>query len=151
MDAADDHGRVLTLAAPSTVPVDFDDLQSERRFSALRAFGATKMCNLLFTYELAQRLAGTPVTANAVHPGLIRSALMREAPVPIRSLTSLFGAPAAKAAESIVELALDERHRGERGKFFHRGRELRSNEFSTDPANQRRLWEVSERTLAAVG
>jgi NAD(P)-dependent dehydrogenase (short-subunit alcohol dehydrogenase family) len=68
-------GRVLTLTAPSTVPLDFDDLQGERSFKPLRIFGASKMANLLFTYELARRAGPIGVTANAIHPGLPRTAL----------------------------------------------------------------------------
>ncbi len=148
---ASDGGRILTITAPSTVPVDFTDLQSERRFSALRAFGATKMCNLLFTYELARRLDRTSVMANAVHPGVFRSALMREAPAPIGWLTYLFGAPAERAAAPLVRFALEERYRRQNGKFFHRDRELQSNDFSRDPSNQRRLWEFSEQLLGEAG
>jgi NAD(P)-dependent dehydrogenase (short-subunit alcohol dehydrogenase family) len=80
-------GRVITITAPSTVRPDLDDLQSERRFRALNAFGASKAANLLFTYSLARRLAGSGVTANAVHPGLVRSKLMRFAPAPLRWAT----------------------------------------------------------------
>ena len=49
--------RVIVVTAPSTTQLDFDDLQGARKFSALRAFGASKMCNLLFTFALARRLA----------------------------------------------------------------------------------------------
>ena len=64
--------RVLVLSAPSTVRLDFDDLQGERRFRSLSAFGASKAADLLFAFELARRLEGTRATANAVHPGLVR-------------------------------------------------------------------------------
>ena len=53
--------------------LDFDDLQGRRRYSALRAYGRSKLANLLFTYELARRLEGTGVTANALHPGFVRT------------------------------------------------------------------------------
>ena len=64
--------------------LDFDDLQGEKTFRALKAFGASKMCNLLFTYDLARRLEGTRVTANVVHPGLVKSKLMHETPAAVR-------------------------------------------------------------------
>ncbi len=48
--------------------VDFDDLQSEKRYGGMRVYGRSKGCNILFTVELAKRLEGTGVTANAVHP-----------------------------------------------------------------------------------
>lgn len=84
--------RILNITAPSTVRLDFENLQGERRFNALTAFGATKMANLLFTFDLAKRFEGSGVTVNAVHPGMVRSHLMREAPAPLRWITSLFSA-----------------------------------------------------------
>ena len=96
--------RVLILSAPSTVKLDFDDLQGERRFRALRAFGASKAADLMFTFELARRLEGTGVTANAIHPGLVRTRLMRQAPAPLRWATWLVSAPPARAAAAIAPL-----------------------------------------------
>jgi NAD(P)-dependent dehydrogenase (short-subunit alcohol dehydrogenase family) len=75
--ASSDAARVLVLTAPSTVQPDFDDLQGERRFRSLAAFGSTKAAELLFTFGLARRIAGGRITANAVHPGLARTNLMR--------------------------------------------------------------------------
>src|SRR4051812_1954530 len=72
--------RVLVLSAPSGTKLDFDDLQGERPFRSLTAFGASKAADLLFTFELARRSAGTGVTANAIHPGLVRTNLMSGAP-----------------------------------------------------------------------
>ena len=72
--------RVLVISAPSGTKLDFDDLQGERRFRSLTNFGASKAADLLFTFELARRLDGTGVTANAIHPGLVRTSLMSGAP-----------------------------------------------------------------------
>jgi len=55
------HGAIL----------DFDDLQSEKSFSTTKAYGRSKLCNVLFTRELARRLDGTGVTANCLHPGFV--------------------------------------------------------------------------------
>ncbi len=67
---ASGSARILNITAPSTTKPNFEDLQSTESFKYLNVFGATKMMNLLFTFELARRLEGTGVTANAVHPGL---------------------------------------------------------------------------------
>src|SRR6266566_4866022 len=56
--------RILTIGPPSTMKIAFDDLQSERKFSAQQVFGASKSCNLFFTAELANHLAGSTVTVN---------------------------------------------------------------------------------------
>ncbi len=77
--AANAPARVLVVTAPSTTTLDFEDLQGERRFRSLTAFGASKAAELLLTFELARRWEGSGVTVNAVHPGLARTNLMREA------------------------------------------------------------------------
>ena len=58
--------RILTITAPSTTKIAFEDLQAEHKFSALHVFGASKAANLLFTYDLAHRLASTSITVNAL-------------------------------------------------------------------------------------
>lgn len=135
--------RVLILAAPSTVKLDFDDLQAERRFRALTAFGASKAADLLFTFELARRLEGTGVTANAVHPGLVRTRLMRQAPAPLRWATWLVSAPPTRAAEAITPLALAPEFEGRTSRFFKAGREIEPPPYTRDPDVARRLWDVS--------
>jgi NAD(P)-dependent dehydrogenase (short-subunit alcohol dehydrogenase family) len=143
-------GRVLTVSAPSTVKLDFDDLQGERRFRALRAFGASKTANLLFTFELARRLEGTRVVANAVHPGLTRTSLMHEAPAPIRWLTSFRSAPPERVAAELAPLLTSVDYAPANGQFFHRGREIKPSPYTRDPGVGRRLWDVSA-TLTQFG
>jgi retinol dehydrogenase-14 len=135
--------RVLVLSAPSTVKLDFDDLQAERRFRSLTAFGASKAADLLFTFELARRWNGTGVTANAIHPGLARTDLMRQAPAPLRWVTRLVSAPPERVAAAIVRLALSPEYASRTGGFFSKGRELDAPPYTRDPAIARRLWDVS--------
>ena len=99
--------RVLVISAPSGTKLDFDDLQGERRFRSLTNFGASKAADLLFTFELARRLDGTGVTANAIHPGLVRTSLMNGAPAVIRWAVWPFSGSPESAAKTIVPLALD--------------------------------------------
>lgn len=135
--------RILSITAPSTTQLDFDDLQGEKRFNAYTAFGASKMCNLLFTYELARRLEGTDVRANAIHPGLVKSGLMREAAAPIRWFTYLISASPQKAAETPVYYASSPAVEGITGMFF-KGREaIDSSPYSEDQEIQKRLWDAS--------
>lgn len=135
--------RVLVITAPSTTPLDFDNLQGKQRFSSLQVFGVTKMCNLLFSYELAGRLAGSDVTVNAVHPGLMKSNLMRETPLAMHWLTQLASTAPTKAASSLVYLASAPEMAGVTGKFFKDGKAIESNQYSHDLNIQRRLWDVS--------
>ena len=135
--------RILVLSAPSTVKLDFDDLQSERRFRSLTAFGATKAAGLVFTFELARRLEGTGVTANAVHPGLVRTNLMRGAPAPLRWATWLVSAPPHRAAAAISPLVLSPEYAGPSGRFFRRGKEIEPPPYTRDRDVARRLWDAS--------
>ena len=82
-------GRVITVTAPSTTRIDVDRLLDRERFSGFHSFGATKAAGLMFTLELARRAKRWDVRANAFHPGLVRSELMREAPRTIRIVTRL--------------------------------------------------------------
>lgn len=137
-------GRVFTVTAPSTVAIDFDDLQGQRTWKPLRAFGASKMANLLFTYELARRGEAQGIRANAIHPGLVRTDLMRDAPAPLRWATRLASKPPARAAASIVPLVLGEQHATTTSALLKGTKTVETNDFSRDPANQARLWELTE-------
>jgi len=136
---------ILNVTAPSTTKPDFDDLQGERSFRPLWQFGATKMENLLFTFALARRLEGSGVTANAIHPGVARTELMRETPMPFRLFTgvlNLFASSPARAAEDVVEVIAG-KAAAANGQFFHRGEIITAPEYAHDQAAQERLWQVS--------
>ncbi len=135
--------RVLTISAPSTTKLNFEDLQAKKHFGALGAFGASKACNLLFTYGLARRLEGTGVTANVIHPGLVRSNLMREAPAPIRWITRLISRSPEKAAEAVVYYASSPEVEGLTGRFFKGKKIITSSPYTQDVEVQRRLWKIS--------
>jgi NAD(P)-dependent dehydrogenase (short-subunit alcohol dehydrogenase family) len=141
--------RVINVTAPSTVKLDFDDLQGEKKFSALNAFGASKMCNLLFTFALARRLTGTGVTSNALHPGLVKSNLTSEMPFLLRWGTNLVSATPEKAAESVIYLASSPNVASVSGRFFKVQKAIEPDAYAKDEDVQRRLWEISEK-LAGI-
>jgi NAD(P)-dependent dehydrogenase (short-subunit alcohol dehydrogenase family) len=136
--------RILTITAPSTTRIAFEDLQAEQKFSALHAFGASKAANLLFTYDLAHRLASTSVTVNAFYPGLVKTPLMREAPAPLRWLNSLFGQAPELVAQSVVYYASSPDVQAMTGLLFNKGRQpMDSSPYTKDRAVQQQLWEAS--------
>lgn len=141
---ASPSARIINITAPSTTPIYFDDLQSERHFNSLNAFGSTKTANLLFTRELARRLQDTNIRVYAFHPGLVRSALMKEGPIFIRILTRLFSSPPDRAADEVAQLASVPEFAGLHGKFIHKGKEIEFPAYAMEEANQRQLWEISE-------
>jgi len=146
------RARVVNVTAPSSVMPDFDDLQGERRFGAIGAFGASKAADLLFTYALARRLAGRGVTVNAYHPGIVRTNLVRGAPTAVRIITKILnvfvGISPKRASEGLVELASSSEFESTTGALIHNGKTMDA-PFSDDVDAQERLWQASCR-LAGV-
>ena len=133
-------GRVITVTAPSTTHVDMERLFSKEHFEPLHTFGATKALDLMVTFELARRARRWDVRANAFHPGLVRSELMREAPRPVRILSRLISGSAARAAQDLAELATSPAHAGTTGWFFKGTRRIDPPKSATDEALQAALW-----------
>jgi NAD(P)-dependent dehydrogenase (short-subunit alcohol dehydrogenase family) len=136
-------GRVITVSAPSSTRVDFDQLLSKEQFRALRTFGASKAANLMFTFELARRAKRWDVRAYAFHPGLVRSDLMREAPRPIQFLTRLVSRSPDRAAEDLADLATSPAFASTTGWFFKGGRRIDPPKPTLDAAAQGELWRRS--------
>src|SRR5947209_11940917 len=136
--------RILTITAPSTMKIAFEDLQGEHKFRALQAFGASKAANLLFTYELAHRLASSKVTVNAFYPGIVKTPVMRAAPAPLRWLNPVFGQSPEPVAQSVVYYASSPEVQAMTGLFFNKGRQpIDSSPYTKDRAVQQQLWEAS--------
>ena len=108
--------------------INFDDLQSEQSYSMLRAYRQSKLANLLFTYELARRLAGSGVTANAVHPGFVASSFGRHAGWFSYGtvLAKPFGKSPEQGARTSIYLASSPEVDGVSGKYFIDCKETRS-------------------------
>jgi NAD(P)-dependent dehydrogenase (short-subunit alcohol dehydrogenase family) len=140
--------RVITISAPTTTELDFADLQGRVSWRPLHAFGASKMADLLFTYALARRLEGTEVQANVLHPGLMKSDLMRELAAPARFFVRLASKPPERAAEAVAHLASAPDLEGITGRFFKGTQLSESNAYSRNREVQERLWDESERLVA---
>lgn len=132
--------------------INFDDLQFERGYSAIRCYGQSKLANVLFTYELARRLEGTGVTANCLHPGVVRTGFAKNNSGPLGTFVNgaarvagMFFISPKKGAETSIYLASSPAVEGVTGKYFARSKETPSNAESHDREVARRLWEISER------
>lgn len=143
--------RVITVASQveRMGRIHFDDLQLEHGYGPVRAYAQSKLANILFTYELASRLAGTGVTANCLHPGYVNTGLMRESPDWMRALWRPFLPNADRAARSAIYLASAPELEIVTGQYFERCRPVRSSRRSYDAATRRRLWDVSAALTAA--
>ena len=127
--------------------IDFDDLQGERDYSGARAYNQSKLANVMFTYELARRLQGRSVTANALHPGVVSTgSAPRTRPRPSgcssRSSRPFMKAPAQGAATSIY-LASAPHLEQVTGWYFANSKPKKSSQRSYDEAVAARLWQVS--------
>ncbi len=137
----------VSSAAHRMGHIHFDDLQLERGYSAWKAYGQSKLANVLFTVELARRLEGTGVTANSLHPGFVRSNFNTGTAVNrlVMKLVSPFAISVEKGAETSVYLATSPEVEGVTGKYFAKKQVARTSAEANDPAVARRLWEVSEK------
>lgn len=127
--------------------LDWNDLQNERgSYSQFKAYGDSKLCNILFTLELSRRLEGTRVTANSLHPGVVGTNFGTTGSSFIRFLMKL-GKPLLmspeKGAATSVYLASSPEVEGVSGKYFKKSREATPRRDAVDPAAARRLWDVS--------
>ncbi len=141
--------RIITVASEARrgAQIDFDDLNSERRYRAFPVYGMTKKANILFTYELAQRLRGTGVVANCVHPGGVNSGFgdnNRSLGILIFRALKPFMRTPERGAETIVYLASSPEAAQMSGKYLTDGEEV-SPAQPREKVAQKRLWEVSER------
>lgn len=136
-------GRVITVAAPSTTKMDISRLLDKQRFRALHSFAATKAANLLFNFELARRAHRWDVRANAYHPGVVRSELMREASRLIRLFSRVTSRPPDQAAVDLAELAISPAFAGTTGWFFKGTRRIDPPKQTLDQSTQVNLWRRS--------
>jgi retinol dehydrogenase 14 len=141
--------RVVTVAshAQAMGRIAFDDLQGERSYSGARAYNQSKLANVLFTYELARRLQATSVTANALHPGVVRTSFGAEDPAVVQRLFIPFlmyfmKAPAQGAVTSIYLASAPDVERVT-GRYFADSKPKQSSERSYDEATAARLWQLS--------
>jgi len=154
------QGRIINLSSSvhSIGKFDVQNLQSEKHFSVLGTYAASKLFMLMFTEELAKRLAGTRVTANAVHPGVVRTPMALHAPGVFRVLSYLslpFSISPEKGAQTSVYLATSPEVGGVSGRYFTGSKETPSNNAFDTEQNRALLWDLSleaiqESTAGAV-
>jgi NAD(P)-dependent dehydrogenase (short-subunit alcohol dehydrogenase family) len=137
----------VSSSAHERARIDWDDLQGERAYSGWKAYGQSKLANVLFTRELARRLGGRDVAVNAVHPGAVATGWGRNLPGILGKVIAL-GAPLLrspeKGARTTLHVATSPRLRGVTGKYFSDCRERTPSKAARDDAAALRLWQISE-------
>ena len=141
--------RVVTVSsgAHTMGRIEFDDLGFERSYSGMRAYSQSKLANVLFTYELARRLGSCGVTANALHPGMVRTGFGAEDAGALQRLFTPLMRPfmksPAQGAETPIYLASAPELQGVTGCYFAGSKRKDSSKRSHDQATAERLWRVS--------
>jgi retinol dehydrogenase 14 len=141
--------RIVTVSsgAHAGARIDFDELQGERDYSGRRAYGQSKLANVMFTYELARRLDGSGVTATVCHPGVVRTSFGAEDQAPhmavMIGVARLFMKTPAQGALTPVYLASSPEAEGVTGRYFVNRKPTTSSKASYDTTAAARLWQVS--------
>lgn len=150
---AQDKGeaRIINVASGSHLQVrgglTWDNFDDESAFSVIYTYGESKLANVLFTYELARRLAGTGVTVNTLHPGFTNTGIGQSTTGILASIVKtvqrLVARSPEKGAETMIYLASSTDVKGVTGQYWYNRKAIKSSATSHDVEQQKRLWDVS--------
>jgi len=129
--------RIVNVASAGQSPVDFSNLMLERGYDAMRAYTQSKLAQIMFTFELAGRLSGTEVSANALHPASLMDTKM------VQGTFGYTMSTVEEGAEAVVRLAVSPEVEGVTGRYFDGTREARANRQAYDEETRQRLWALS--------
>ncbi len=133
--------------------LNFDDLQSEHGYSGFGVYGRSKLCNILFTRELARRLKGTGVTANCLHPGFVATRFGDQSggivSFAVRAAKN-FALTPEQGAETIIYLASSPNVADVSGGYFYKSKIATPTKEAQNDADAKRLWDVSAK-ISGVG
>jgi NAD(P)-dependent dehydrogenase (short-subunit alcohol dehydrogenase family) len=144
--------RVVSVASDAhrfASGIDFDDLQGRKHYGGMRAYSQSKLANILFSSELARRLAGTGITSNALHPGFVatgffaRDAMKGPLGHFMRISARLFAIRPEKGSATSIHLAAAPEVAGVTGQYFERQKPVVPSRAARDEVAARRLWQVS--------
>ena len=137
-------GRIINVSSQVHASgIDFDNLQAEKYYSEYEAYSLSKLCNVLFTYELAERLKGTGITVNCLHPGVIDTKLLKAG-------WGMGGSPVTEGSRTSVYLASAPELNTVTGKYFKNRTSTTSSQISYDAETRKKLWHISEHLTEIV-
>lgn len=148
--------RIVSTAsdAHTGAKLDFDDLQSEKKYSGFSVYGKSKLCNILFNRELARRIAGSGVTANCLHPGFVATRFGDQSggivSVAVKIAKPIGAISPEKGAETIVYLASSPEVDGKSGGYYYKNKLATPTKEAQSDEDAKRLWDISA-TLAGMG
>jgi NAD(P)-dependent dehydrogenase (short-subunit alcohol dehydrogenase family) len=130
--------RIVNVASAGQSPIDFDDPMLERGYDAMRAYSTSKLAQIMFTFELAERLSDTGVSVNALHPASLMDTKM------VQDTFGYTMSTVEEGARAVVRLAVSPELEGVTGRYFDGTREARADGQAYDPQARDRLWVLSE-------
>jgi NAD(P)-dependent dehydrogenase (short-subunit alcohol dehydrogenase family) len=136
--------RVVNVASVGQSPVDFDDLQLEKRYDSFDAYAKSKLAQILFTMELAERVKDRGIAVNCLHPATLMNTNMAH---------DFFGrtmSTVEEGAEAVEYIAFAEETKGITGAYFNQEEQGRANGQAYDAAARKRLWEMSEEMVVSL-
>jgi NAD(P)-dependent dehydrogenase (short-subunit alcohol dehydrogenase family) len=140
---------VVSSKMHKKVELDFDDLQFARRpYGWMPVYSASKLANVMFALSLAERLEGTGVTVNAVHPGTVSTELMRDFNVALRLIARLFFSAPQRGARASLRAAIDPALARVTGRYFEEMAEAETGPAVQLRASRERLWFLTEQMIA---
>jgi NAD(P)-dependent dehydrogenase (short-subunit alcohol dehydrogenase family) len=133
--------RIVNVASIGQTPIDFDDVMLERGYTGSRAYGQSKLAQIMFTFELSELLRAVGeerLTVNVLHPASLMNTKM------VYESYGYTLSTVEDGVEATLRLAVSRELEGVTGRFFNELREDRANEQAYEPDARRRLWQLSE-------
>jgi NAD(P)-dependent dehydrogenase (short-subunit alcohol dehydrogenase family) len=130
--------RIVNVASAGQSPLDFSNLMLERDYDAMKAYSQSKLAQVMFTFDLAERLQDAGVTVNALHPASLMDTKM------VQSTFGYTMSTVEEGTEAVVRLAVSKEVEGVTGRYLGQMREGRANRQAYDPQARGKLWALSE-------
>ena len=136
------EGRIINVSSMIHAnSIDFDNLQGEKYYDGSYAYSLSKLCNVLFTYKLADELKGSNITVNCLHPGVINTKLLRAG-------WGGGGASVEQGAKTSVYLAVSDEVSGKTGNYYMNMKAVRSHDITYNKEIQDKCWNVSMKLVS---
>jgi NAD(P)-dependent dehydrogenase (short-subunit alcohol dehydrogenase family) len=140
----------VSSAAHQGAVIDFDDIQFAKKYNGWKAYAQSKLANLLFTYELADRLQDADIVVNALHPGFVNTGFAKDDTLFAKFfgvLQKYFAITPEKGAQTSIYLATNQDQSGVTGRYFVDSKPVPSSRASYDYTARRKLWEISAKLM----
>ena len=152
-------GRIINVGSDAHLhgKIDFDNFFLEKRYAGFKAYASSRLATALFTAELADRLKGTGVTANSLHPGHVATNIWNLSPGhpfvgrALKGIMRHFLITPEEGAATTLYLACSDEVAGVTGKYFDKCRPAEANPLCEDSELRKRLWDVSEELTSIPG